>query len=61
MPPRLIIINGPIASGKSTLAMELCRQFRDSGRSAAVIDLGGCTTCSTTVRRSVLPCGAWRV
>jgi len=39
MPARLVIINGPIASGKSTLAWELGKQFRAGGRSAAVIDL----------------------
>jgi shikimate kinase len=37
--PRLLIINGPIASGKSTLAWEVGKQFRTRGRTAAVIDL----------------------
>ena len=35
----LIVINGPIAAGKSTVAQALGRQFRSAGRATAVVDL----------------------
>lgn len=35
----LIVINGPIAAGKSTVAQALGRQFRNAGRATAVVDL----------------------
>jgi hypothetical protein len=37
--PELIVIVGPIASGKSTIAYELGRRFRTADRSIAVLDL----------------------
>jgi chloramphenicol 3-O-phosphotransferase len=39
MPPLLVVVNGPIASGKSTVARALGRELRARGRRAAVIDL----------------------
>jgi lactoylglutathione lyase len=36
---RLLIISGPIASGKSSVAQRLAADFRAAGRSAAVLDL----------------------
>jgi molybdopterin-guanine dinucleotide biosynthesis protein len=39
MSPLLVVVNGPIASGKSTLAQALGRELRERGRRAAVIDL----------------------
>ena len=36
---RLLMITGPIAAGKSTLAAEVCRLLRASGRSVALTDL----------------------
>ena len=35
----LIVINGPIASGKSTVARALARRLRQDGHPAAVVDL----------------------
>ena len=35
----LIVINGPIAAGKSTVAQALGRQLRNAGRATAVVDL----------------------
>ena len=35
----LLVISGPIAAGKSTVASALAAAFRDSGRSVAVVDL----------------------
>ena len=35
----LIVINGPIAAGKSTVAQALGRQLRQNGRPTAVVDL----------------------
>lgn len=37
--PELIVIVGPIASGKSTIAYELGSRFRAAGRAVAVLDL----------------------
>jgi len=37
--PTLLIISGPIASGKSTVAQLLATEFRASGHTAAVVDL----------------------
>lgn len=37
--PLVIVVNGPIASGKSTVALALAALLRERGRSAAVIDL----------------------
>jgi adenylylsulfate kinase-like enzyme len=37
--PELIVIVGPIASGKSTVAYELGSRFRAADRSVAVLDL----------------------
>jgi hypothetical protein len=37
--PELVVIVGPIASGKSTVAHELGRRFRAAGRPIAVLDL----------------------
>lgn len=37
--PELIVIVGPIASGKSTVAHQLGRRFRAAGRRVAVLDL----------------------
>ncbi len=37
--PRLLMITGPIAAGKSTLAAEVCRQLRARGLSVALTDL----------------------
>lgn len=37
--PTLIVVVGPIASGKSTIAEGLGERFRASGRLAAVLDL----------------------
>jgi hypothetical protein len=37
--PQLIVVVGPIASGKSTVADRLGRRFRDAGRPVAVLDL----------------------
>lgn len=37
--PRLLMISGPIAAGKSTLAAEVCRRLRARGRSVALTDL----------------------
>ena len=37
--PELIVIVGPIASGKSTVAGALGRRFRAAGRAVAVLDL----------------------
>lgn len=39
VPPRLVMISGPIASGKSTLAGELVRLLRLEGFSVALTDL----------------------
>ena len=36
---KLLVISGPIAAGKSTVAVALATAFRDSGRTAAVVDL----------------------
>lgn len=36
---RLVMISGPIASGKSTLAAELARLLRNAGLSVALTDL----------------------
>jgi lactoylglutathione lyase len=38
-PSKLLVISGPIAAGKSTVAAALATVFRDSGRTAAVVDL----------------------
>jgi lactoylglutathione lyase len=38
-PSKLLVISGPIAAGKSTVAAALATAFRDSGRTAAVVDL----------------------
>ena len=38
-PSKLLVISGPIAAGKSTVAAALATAFRDSGRTAAVLDL----------------------
>jgi lactoylglutathione lyase len=38
-PSKLLVITGPIAAGKSTVAAALATAFRDSGRTAAVVDL----------------------
>ena len=35
----LIVINGPIAAGKSTVAQALGQQLRQTGHPAAVVDL----------------------
>ena len=35
----LIVINGPIAAGKSTVAQALGRRLRNAGRATAVVDL----------------------
>jgi chloramphenicol 3-O-phosphotransferase len=37
--PMLIVITGPIASGKSTLARAVAREFGDRGMEAAAVDL----------------------
>jgi adenylylsulfate kinase-like enzyme len=37
--PTLVVIVGPIASGKSTVADALGERFRASGRQVAVLDL----------------------
>jgi shikimate kinase len=37
--PYLVVIVGPIASGKSTVADALGRRFREAGRAVAVLDL----------------------
>jgi energy-coupling factor transporter ATP-binding protein EcfA2 len=37
--PRLLMITGPIAAGKSTLAAEVARLLRETGRSVALTDL----------------------
>lgn len=37
--PTLVVVVGPIASGKSTVAAALGRRFRESGRTVAVLDL----------------------
>jgi adenylylsulfate kinase-like enzyme len=36
---KLLVISGPIAAGKSTVASALAAAFRDSGRTATVVDL----------------------
>jgi lactoylglutathione lyase len=36
---RLLVISGPIAAGKSTVASALAATFRESGRAVAVVDL----------------------
>ena len=36
---KLLVISGPIAAGKSTVASALAATFRKSGRSVAVVDL----------------------
>ena len=38
-PSKLLVISGPIAAGKSTVAAALATVFRHSGRTAAVVDL----------------------
>ena len=38
-PSKLVVISGPIAAGKSTVASALAAAFRDSGRTATVVDL----------------------
>jgi hypothetical protein len=38
-PPTLVIIVGPIASGKSTLAAKLGARLRTTGRPVAVVDI----------------------
>ncbi|HLZ30806.1 MAG TPA: hypothetical protein VKV73_26100 [Chloroflexota bacterium] len=38
-PSKLLVISGPIAAGKSTVAAALAAAYRDSGRTAAVVDL----------------------
>jgi tRNA uridine 5-carbamoylmethylation protein Kti12 len=38
-PPLLVLITGPIASGKTTTARSLAQRHRDAGRSSAAIDL----------------------
>jgi hypothetical protein len=40
--PKLVVIVGPIASGKSTVADALGHRFRDADRSVAVLDLDDC-------------------
>jgi hypothetical protein len=40
--PELVVIVGPIASGKSTVADVLGHRFRDADRSIAVLDLDDC-------------------
>ena len=35
--PRLVVVVGPIAAGKSTLAAEVARRLRDRGESVAVV------------------------
>ena len=35
----LVVINGPIAAGKSTVAQALGRRLRQTGHPAAVVDL----------------------
>lgn len=37
--PRLLMISGPIAAGKSTLAAEVCRRLRAGGHAVALTDL----------------------
>jgi hypothetical protein len=37
--PDLVVILGPIASGKSTVATALGKRFREAGRAVAVLDL----------------------
>lgn len=37
--PTLVVIVGPIASGKSTVAAALGRRFREAGRAVALLDL----------------------
>ena len=37
--PRLLVISGPIAAGKSTLAVEVTRRLRELGLSVALVDL----------------------
>lgn len=37
--PRLLVISGPIAAGKSTLAVEVTRRLRERGLSVALVDL----------------------
>ena len=37
--PLLIVINGPIGAGKSSLALALADEIRQQGRSAAVVEL----------------------
>jgi adenylylsulfate kinase-like enzyme len=38
-PSKLLVISGPIAAGKSTVASALATAFRDSGHTVAVVDL----------------------
>lgn len=38
-PPRLVIISGPIAAGKSTVAQQLTTRLRTTGTSVALVDL----------------------
>jgi adenylylsulfate kinase-like enzyme len=38
--PRLLIISGPIASGKSTLANAIAAEFRASGGTSTVLPQG---------------------
>jgi lactoylglutathione lyase len=38
-PSKLLVISGPIAAGKSTVAAALATAYRDSARAAAVVDL----------------------
>jgi shikimate kinase len=37
--PELLIVTGPIGSGKSSVTKMLAERFREAGRSAAVVDL----------------------
>ena len=37
--PLLVVVNGPVGGGKSTVSLALADRYRESGRTAAVIDL----------------------
>ncbi len=37
--PLLVVVNGPVGGGKSTVSLALADSYRESGRTAAVIDL----------------------
>ena len=40
--PELIVIVGPIAAGKSTLAAEVGQRLRERGEAVAVVGLDSC-------------------